>query len=508
MSTPRIPPVPPGKGGELEKTASTEHRKVEKVEKISKIDEVDNESRARQKFRQFVDNKQEKPSNLPSPFSIFSSNEEITSKSVSSPSPHAPTAQNALPNPSYSPSPSTYLGGTAAQDKVAPSPLPQSQQFYGNVDTSASSNEQQSQTQMDETSRSSSRTFLTQNEQGKKTSDDEASRGKTKSKGVYFGEGEAMQQGALGHSGAFEIEAEGGLPLSGKKTEIPPEAFAAQIGMEESFPFPEGAKRFPGMPEGVIAPKSEKGVKYVGPLPPQEPMRAGYTGPIAPEETLGSQGQRGWREEEQKSIPTAERQKQKEWIANQDTAFGEPLQKEEREEGRGKKKSQLEAMQALQITSPTLTPLPEFVIPMASAATAAAAPYLGMEALAVYFHMIGTITAMVSPKGDSLTEFVLNAPSFSESKFYGATIAIERFATAPYQLNIRLTGSNAAVALFEKNIPNFLQAFQSKNFAFTINRIEAVYEKPLFRRKESVGEKEEKEKGFGGGSDMDQGKGR
>ena len=107
--------------------------------------------------------------------------------------------------------------------------------------------------------------------------------------------------------------------------------------------------------------------------------------------------------------------------------------------------------------------------------------------------MIGTITAMVSPRGDSRTDFVLNAPSFANSKFYGATISIERFATAPYQLNIRLTGSNAAVTQFNQNIPNLLAAFQNKNFAFTINRIEAVYEKPLFRRKDSVGKKTKRE---------------
>lgn len=330
-----------------------------------------------------------------------------------------------------------------------------------------------------------------------------------------------MKQAPFGPPGTFEIESRGGLPLSekgkegafpglpfagkeellssekGAGFELSPEAMAAKIGMEseEAFPFPEGATRFPGIPEGVVAPKGEKGVKYIGSLPSEESMQAGYMGLARPEEKTGS------------GIPI-ERRKPEEWIAKKETPFGEPIQKEEREEERGKKKSEKEAMQALQLTPPTLTPLPDFVIPMATQATVAAAPYLGSEALAIYFHMVGTITAMVSPKGDSLTEFVLNAPSFAQSKFYGATISIERFATAPYQLNIRLTGSNAAVNLFKENIPNLLQAFQNKNFAFTINRIEAVYEKPLFRRKESVGEKEEKEKGFGGGSDMDQRKGQ
>jgi hypothetical protein len=135
------------------------------------------------------------------------------------------------------------------------------------------------------------------------------------------------------------------------------------------------------------------------------------------------------------------------------------------------------------VHSPTMEPLSPSVIPAATAAARQAAPSLGIEALAIYFHMIGTIAAMVSPKGDSLTEFVLNAPSFANSKFYGAKISIEKFATAPDQLNIHLTGSNEAVAAFNQNIPNFLAAFEKGNFAFTIHQIEASYEKPLFHRK-------------------------
>ena len=84
------------------------------------------------------------------------------------------------------------------------------------------------------------------------------------------------------------------------------------------------------------------------------------------------------------------------------------------------------------------------------------------------------------------TEIVLNSPSYSQSKFYGASIIIERYASAPDSFNIRLTGSNEAVAAFKENIPTLALAFREGHFPFQIGRIEAEYkdEKPLFRRKE------------------------
>ena len=175
MSTPRIPPIPPNKGGELDKTApSSDHRKVERVEKVG---EVDDESRTRQNFRQFVDAKDEKPSKFPTPFSLFSATEDHPS------APQSGKTAMATPSPAYSPPPSTYLSGTAAQDKVAPSPLPQSQQFYGNVDDTPPPNQSASQPQMNETSRSSSRVFVSKEDQSKQSS-------KTKGSGPFFEEGE------------------------------------------------------------------------------------------------------------------------------------------------------------------------------------------------------------------------------------------------------------------------------------------------------------------------------
>ncbi len=108
---------------------------------------------------------------------------------------------------------------------------------------------------------------------------------------------------------------------------------------------------------------------------------------------------------------------------------------------------------------------------------------LSADTLAIYAKIVGTISIMVSPMGDSRTELFLDSPAFAHSPFYGASITIERFSSAPYQLNIELTGSNEAVNLFNQNIPNLMTAFQNGKFSYTIQRVSAVH-KPLFRRKE------------------------
>jgi len=604
MSTPRIPPVPPNKAGELDKSAPTEHRKVEKVEKVSKISEVDDESRARQKFRQFVDAEEEVPSDLPSPFALFSAFAEEgppagsmlkSSLSEPKPPPAAPESQfrdeaeAAVPSPPTSPPPSTQLANTSIEDEeeAAPPALPRSQQFWENVENPADLSETPpDRPQFQETPRSSSRVFgkSQKKETGKNLKAEEGTgpRGvagpfEKKKGGPFFEretplEREASPFGPPGKPGLSKRER--GEPFSSAAARrepgsgMPPkrearderEARASWVGKgraEEipSYPLalpqePKKEKKEPFAPEwgpaerdplsrekGKIAERKTEGVikreggQYVGPLP-SEPKEMSKTqmvphlkeeearstsGSPLPEETemapyperLGNQPARAWVEEEGKRLSAQgaeEAKKEKKpgakvplpaetGLVKREEAF---LEKDHEGSGGGKKKRREERVEEpLQIESPTLTPLPEAVLPAAAAAAAAATPFLGPEALAVYFHMVGTITAMVSPKGDSRTEFVLNAPSFAQSKFYGATISIERFSTAPYQLNIRLTGSNEAVTLFNQNVPNLLAAFQNGKFNYAINRIEAVYERPLFRRKEEAGGKGDR--GFGGG---------
>jgi hypothetical protein len=163
--------------------------------------------------------------------------------------------------------------------------------------------------------------------------------------------------------------------------------------------------------------------------------------------------------------------------------FHSKKQDKEREEDQEKKKSS-----NIIIETPSQINLPSHIIPLAQVATTDATPYLNPQIAPLFFQMVGTIYILTGQQGVSKTEILLNAPSFAQSKFFGATISIEKYATAPDSLNIRLTGTNEAVNTFNQNLPNLYAAFQNGNFAFKIGRITAEYsvEKPIFRRKESL----------------------
>lgn len=160
-------------------------------------------------------------------------------------------------------------------------------------------------------------------------------------------------------------------------------------------------------------------------------------------------------------------------------------QREAELEKRGKEEHR--KPKTIAIEAPSLTTLPNHIIPIAQSATVAATPYISPETVPLFYQMVGTIYVANATPGITKTEIVLNSPSFANSKFFGSTISIEKYATAPDSLNIRLTGTNEAVHTFNQNIPNLYAAFQNGNFNFRIGRITAEYstEKPIFRRKEA-----------------------
>lgn len=162
-----------------------------------------------------------------------------------------------------------------------------------------------------------------------------------------------------------------------------------------------------------------------------------------------------------------------------------PVTPPEGREGRGGGRQGREE-KVFEIEAPSLPQLPANIQPMAVAATSQAATYLAPQTVSLFFQMVGTIFVMQAPEGINRTEVVLNNPAYANSKFYGATITIEKYATAPDSFNIRLTGSHEAVASFKENIPSLLNAFENGNFNFRIGRIDVEYslERPIFRRKE------------------------
>jgi hypothetical protein len=173
--------------------------------------------------------------------------------------------------------------------------------------------------------------------------------------------------------------------------------------------------------------------------------------------------------------------------------------REDDEESRRNKRA------SIQIDSLPSEQIPSSIIPIAETATIQASPYLSSETIPLFFQMVGTIYVMTAPPGISKTEIVLSSPAFANSKFFGATISIEKYATAPDSLNIRLTGTNEAVKTFNENLSNLYAAFQNGNFGFRIGRISAEYsiERPVFRRKEPGEGRRES-----GGGDMSEERGK
>jgi hypothetical protein len=120
--------------------------------------------------------------------------------------------------------------------------------------------------------------------------------------------------------------------------------------------------------------------------------------------------------------------------------------------------------------------------------------YLHPTTTALFAQMVGQIYLMTD-QGIQRTEIILNNPAFANSIFYGSSITIEKYATAPDSFNIRLSGTEQAVKSFKQNAASLMSAFENGKFAFRINRLDAEFsiERPVFRRRER-GDKDKGEK--------------
>jgi hypothetical protein len=162
------------------------------------------------------------------------------------------------------------------------------------------------------------------------------------------------------------------------------------------------------------------------------------------------------------------------------------------EKEREKKKTKTETMAAVQPPEP----LPPACQKVAEAALASVSAFLNAQTAELYLQMVGTMVFMSSSKGGiSLTEVMLNSPAFKDSPFFGTTITIEKYATAPDSFNIRLTGSPEAVQVFSNNVANlssaFIAAYEDRRITFRVGRIETELapNRPLIRRKKEGGSK-------------------
>lgn len=108
----------------------------------------------------------------------------------------------------------------------------------------------------------------------------------------------------------------------------------------------------------------------------------------------------------------------------------------------------------------------------------------------LFTQMVGAMVQM-SEKGISRTEVFLNSAAFQNSPFFGASIVLEKYATAPDSFNIQLLGSShEQMKAFSSAVQTLQTTFLEAPFAFRVGRIETYYDpdRPLFRRKESAGD--------------------
>lgn len=435
MTSNRVGGPSPGEPGRGPDTRMQEqHRRIEKVEKVRAVDETENEQ-TRKKFQKFMDDDEPKPSpKEPSPFETeFHTAAKSGETSLFSPLSSLPHSSledlegDIVSSPSYSPPPNCAEAPDPEEDESPP--LPQSHNFWSKVDSPPDQPLKKPHFQQEEES-----TSQNQSSKYRETSRDE----------------KAKKEKLLGSKKNEKNESFFGLP--GKSEEEK---------KKKSLLEKEKEKTQNKTPSSASFDQSEIAISRFKEKTEDKEAKSDFTTKKTKEGAL--------------PLPQIDL----EGRFSDEMKFGSNKQEDE--------KNRDERSKPIEIENRSQSLLPATVIPLAQAATTQATPYLSPQIAPLYFQMVGTIYMMTTTSGISKTEILLNAPAFANSKFYGSTISIEKYATAPDSLNIRLTGTNEAVLTFNKNISNLYAAFQNGNFNFRIGRISAEYsvDKPVFRRKES-----------------------
>lgn len=483
-------PVKPilGKGLSHEtKTAREQLEGERRVKAVEKVGEISDEQKARQKFRQFMGDVEEVAENIPNPFeAVFSEssagkgeedNEQpinlpISETNAPPPTPDLGNVEDAIvASPSYVLSSNLSMMQPQEEEEDPPMTLPQSDDFWENVDLPP--DQALPQSQMQEAPQRQPVYGEQQPSKGPAAPKKQGQKSEEK-------KGQKEEVSLFGPPGKPAPKT-GATTVQNKSPAKPAKATEKKAPLPS--PFEEAAK---------IAPKAKAPVKK-GAVEEGETLTAGPMGRfMAPEEEKAAKGQTA--KEKAKAEEEAK--------VGSKALEATPLRGEEREGGREGRKGRDE--KGVEIISSSLPLLPGSVEPFATVAAQAATPYLSPSTMPLFFQMVGTMYVMAAPPGVNRTEIVLNNPAFSSSRFFGATITIEKYATAPDSFNIRLTGNDDAVTAFKDNLASLLAAFQNSKLPFRIGRLEAEYslQRPVFHRK-GRGE----ERGGTGGSGLGKGGG-
>jgi hypothetical protein len=542
MSSNRIGPPGPPSEPQRGSGAADSKKFREELQKIQEVKAVDPDEQSRQKNRflamQLGDD--DTPDNVNAPplaASPFDVNFQQDFKTTPSPNPHAPrvdsrknkistqkmaapapssrtsesiySAQNTpIPSPSYSPAPTTNeFYPPSPQESKSSSSLPSSQQFWGTVDLPDTPPSQNIQ----ETSSSQSKSFSNQSNYDRsrvdkdKSTDNDDDDNEDEDTTITTKD-IASPQPSQESKGKKTVEPNPELAtnveepaIQGNKTKIPSARLSNATKEPSLSPFDLVAKTnsstrttvasfpeeqaFQNLTPGTPIPDQslQGGSQERLPLTPLVNPEAEIDLPLnsnpLPQKTASPSFQ-----EQSGTLSSSPTNKGHSSIRPVNSTDGST-------EGGSSTKNQTANHASTTIVQPSLPQFPPDVQVLAQAATTHAAPYLRTETMPLFYQMVGNIYIMTAPTGISRTQIVLDTPAFANSKFFGSTITIEKYATAPDSLNIHLTGSDKAVQTFNQNISSLVAAFQNGPFSFRIGRIEASYQtnqanKPVYRRKE------------------------
>jgi hypothetical protein len=545
------PPSPPSP--ESSKDNKTDGKKFrEELQKIEKVREIDPDEQSQKKNKQLAsqfgdqdtpDDLNGIPTLLPSPFDVNfhanSSQNESISKSSSIQSKRAtprasmnssqlpPPSPAPVPSPAYSPPPTVQPTATYTPAPTTTSaPLPSSPIFWQSVDTSSNTTTSSGQDFSESSRTSSSRPPPQKNNQNNDNSQD--NNDNEDYEYIYKPEVEIPSGKVPGQEAPnapakkiFSTLGEKEKTLTQefsdkeKKTQTPSspvlspeEVLSAKPGeqkkafntVQTSTKPEESLEKQPSIstPSSSTSPNASNGqlgfatstpTKTAIPVSPEAPLPAEQqTGAVAapvvsapaPGASLTQQ-----KTEETTSMARPVGEKMSPVSSLSDTTSGNDKQDQH----------QNNAQTAAALVT---AQFPSDVQPIIQAAATQSASYLSHDpdAMILFLQMVGTIYVMNSKSGISTTEVFLDSPVFANSKFFGSTITIEKYATAPNALNIRLSGSIDAVNSFNQNLPSLIAAFEHSKFTV---RIETAYkidkvDKPVLQRKG---------KGDGNGSSKD-----
>jgi len=188
------------------------------------------------------------------------------------------------------------------------------------------------------------------------------------------------------------------------------------------------------------------------------------------------------KEEEQATAPSIKTPGEKKPTAPREkeikTEFPKP--KEEKEKQKETEKPQITQSTVVQEMAPNIAAQTQSI-------TAPLTPYLHPDIVPLFEKMVGTIVQLQA-KGVTTTEVMLNSPAFQSSIFYGSSIVVQKYSTAP-AFNIFLRGPTQAVNMFSENLDGLFDAFKKANI--NVGRLEAEHEKYIFKRKEKPSSKKD-----------------